>query len=97
MPHARTVRRRPARPRRAQVTELYVRELPVQIKCMAPYFTEALDLETTLVQGLKAMPPCDFESVLHPIFQEDEWLLILVGGLLGMAVGVFQIAVVFHG
>mmetsp|Transcript_5718 Transcript_5718/g.16680 ORF Transcript_5718/g.16680 Transcript_5718/m.16680 type:complete len:420 (+) Transcript_5718:94-1353(+) len=78
-----------------KITELYVRELPQQIKCMSPYFDQALRLEETLVNGLKAMPPRDFESVLHPIFQEDEWLLILVGGLLGFVVGVFQILVVF--
>jgi hypothetical protein len=43
------------------VVELYLRELPVQIKAMAPYFTEALQLERTLVDGLKALPPKDFE------------------------------------
>mmetsp|Transcript_14591 Transcript_14591/g.36902 ORF Transcript_14591/g.36902 Transcript_14591/m.36902 type:complete len:422 (+) Transcript_14591:86-1351(+) len=78
-----------------KVVELYVRELPLQIKAMAPYFTEALQLERTLVDGLKALPPKDFEGVLHPVFKEDEWLLILVGGILGFAVGVFQVMVVF--
>jgi len=79
-----------------KVVELYVSELPTQIKAMAPYFTAALQLERTLVDGLKALPPSDFEAVLHPVFKEDEWLLILVGGLLGCAVGVFQVLVVFR-
>lgn len=73
-----------------------MRELPAQIKAMAPYFTAALQLERTLVDGLKGLPPEDFEQVLHPIFKEDEWMLILVGGVLGFAVGVFQVAVVFR-
>lgn len=78
-----------------QVVELYVAHLPEQIMYMEDYFDEALRIEETLVNGLKAMPSRDFEDVLHPIFQEDEWLLILVGGILGALVGVFQVAVVF--
>lgn len=73
-----------------------MKELPTQIKAMSPYFTAALQLEKTLVDGLKNLPPQDFEGVLHPIFKEDEWLLILVGGVLGFAVGLFQVMVVFR-
>ena len=36
------------------------------------------------------------EQVLHPVFEEDEWKLIGVGGLLGMAVGTFQSVFVFQ-
>lgn len=32
----------------------------------------------------------EFEQVLHPIFQEDEFTLIVVGGVLGLAVGWLQ-------
>ena len=34
-------------------------------------------------------------GVLHPVFEEDEWKLIAVGGLLGMFVGIFQTLFVF--
>jgi len=33
--------------------------------------------------------------VLHPAFQEDEIKLILVGAVLGLGVGFFQLYVVF--
>lgn len=33
----------------------------------------------------------DFEGVLHPVFEEDELKLIVIGGVLGAAVGVFQL------
>ena len=37
----------------------------------------------------------EFEGVLHPVFQEDEIKLILVGAALGTAVGFFQLMVMF--
>jgi uncharacterized membrane protein YheB (UPF0754 family) len=44
---------------------------------------------------LQALPCAEFEGVLHPVFEEDEWKLIAVGGLLGMWVGIFQALFVF--
>ena len=38
----------------------------------------------------QSLPSAEFEGVLHPVFEEDEWKLIAVGGLLGMWVGIFQ-------
>ena len=35
-------------------------------------------------ERLCQLPPEEFEDVLHSVFKEDEWLLILVGALLGM-------------
>ena len=41
------------------------------------------------------LPSRDFEQMLHPVFQEDEFLLILIGGILGALVGVLQVTL-FH-
>lgn len=46
-------------------------------------------------QAMQALSSAEFEGVLHPVFEEDEWKLILVGGALGAAVGVFQLYVLF--
>lgn len=46
-------------------------------------------------QAMQGLSPAEFEGVLHPVFEEDEWKLILVGGALGAAVGVFQLYVLF--
>lgn len=54
------------------------------------YLDDALGLEETLSERLAALPSRDFERVLHPVFEEDEIKLILVGGLLGAAVGFLQ-------
>ena len=39
---------------------------------------------------MRAMPSAKFERVLHPIFEEDELTLILVGAVLGGLAGYGQ-------
>ena len=52
----------------------------------------ALDLEETLKQKMQQLSGQEFEGVLHPVFQEDELTLILVGAFLGMVAGFAQAA-----
>jgi len=54
------------------------------------YTDEALQLETEIRTKMQALPPAEFEGVLHPVFQEDELKLILVGAVLGVIVGFIQ-------
>lgn len=54
------------------------------------YLGEAMDLEKTLYERLSNLPPEEFEELLRTAFQEDEWILILVGSALGFAVGLIQ-------
>ena len=54
------------------------------------YFEGAIGIEKTLREKMEALPPRDFEAILHPVFQEDEWKLIAVGGALGVAIGCLQ-------
>jgi len=54
------------------------------------YLAEAMDLEKTLYERLSKLPPEEFEELLRTAFQEDEWILILVGSALGFAVGLVQ-------
>ena len=54
------------------------------------YVQDTLDIEDTLASRLKLLSPTDFEDLLHPVFQEDELTLIVVGGVLGAIAGAFQ-------
>ena len=54
------------------------------------YTDKSLRLEEEIRTKMQALPPADFEGVLHPVFQEDELKLIVVGGALGMIVGFIQ-------
>ena len=39
---------------------------------------------------MKLLSPAEFQQVLRPIFQEDEFTLILAGGVLGGLAGLLQ-------
>jgi len=54
------------------------------------YVQQTLDVEDTLSRRLKRLSPTDFEDLLHPVFQEDELTLIVVGGVLGAVAGGLQ-------
>lgn len=67
-----------------------VAQLPETVRHIDRYAREALDVRQTLETRLETLPPKRFEAMLRPAFQEDEWLLSLVGGALGAMVGVVQ-------
>jgi hypothetical protein len=57
----------------------------------ASYVAGALGVEASVREALEALPGAKFERVLHPVFEQDEATLILVGCLLGGAVGLAQV------
>ena len=77
------------------VAEKVIQKMPEIIPLTYKYTTEALNLETTIREKMQALPPKDFEAVLHPAFEEDEMTLIFTGGVLGMLVGIIQIFAIF--
>ena len=50
----------------------------------------ALQIESTLSTRLGELPVQDFHDLLHPVVEEDEWKLILIGGVLGFVAGLIQ-------
>ncbi len=44
---------------------------------------------------MKNMPKAEFERLIHGIFEEDEWILIAVGGVLGFIVGCLQATIIY--
>ncbi|CAK9112785.1 Hypothetical protein (Fragment) [Durusdinium trenchii] len=57
------------------------------------YISRVTNIEARNRECLQRMPPDEFENLLHPVFQEDEWILILLGGVLGAIVGIAQVYV----
>lgn len=55
------------------------------------YAAEALDIENTISTTLSALSNEEFESLLRPIFKDDEWLVVAIGGGLGFAVAEVQV------
>lgn len=82
---------------KAYVANRFVEELPHSIRYIFSYAEEALDIEHTLRVRMQALPPKEFVGFLRPVFQEDEWKLILVGAVLGMLAGLGQLVFLFGG
>jgi uncharacterized membrane protein YheB (UPF0754 family) len=54
-------------------------------------------IENLLRTRMEALSPEEFQDVLRPAFQEDEWKLIVLGGVLGLLAGFAQLVFVFDG
>ena len=58
------------------------------------YMDQSLDIEYTLMHRMSKLDYPKFETLLHPIFQEEEWKLVLVGGVVGLLFGILQVTLV---
>lgn len=59
------------------------------------YLEEVMDVKATLSTRLAALSPKEFEGLLRPAFEQDEWILIAVGAGLGMLAGFAQLFFMF--
>ena len=63
-------------------------------KKLEEYTDEAMDIERLLRTKMAALSSNEFEGVLHPVFEQDEIKLIIIGAMLGLIVGLFQVYVI---
>lgn len=54
------------------------------------YMGRAMSIENNMFKRMKDLPPEEFEPILRSAFQEDEYVLILIGSVLGAIVGLIQ-------
>lgn len=72
-----------------------VRRMPDTLQHVTAYAEEAMNIRETLITRLQSLDSTEFEGMLRPAFEEDEWILIAVGAALGFAVGWFQLIILF--
>jgi len=75
---------------KADIIAETIAELPKHSQRIEEYMDARFDLVNTMSYRLSHLPPRDFEGMLHPVFQEDEWMVLLLGGVLGVLVGTVQ-------
>ncbi len=78
------------------VTQEIIKRLPETLKHVEQYAGDAMDLENTLATKMTELSVEEFEHLLHPAFEQDEWMLIAVGAALGFAVGEIQVFIMEH-
>ena len=59
------------------------------------YIKNTLNIAEELSARMKKLSPEEFEGVLRPAYEADEWKLIVTGSLLGMGAGFLQLYFVF--
>ncbi|MES1923719.1 DUF445 family protein [Salinisphaera sp. T31B1] len=80
---------------KAEAVREVLARMPETLSHMTGYAHDAMAIQDTLVSRLQSLTPRQFEGMLRPAFEEDEWILIAVGAALGLAVGWFQLIVLF--
>jgi uncharacterized membrane protein YheB (UPF0754 family) len=74
----------------------FMKRLPDTMKHIEKYADDAMDLEKVLSLKMRELSVEEYENLLHPVFEQDEWKLIAVGAALGFMVGEFQVLVMEH-
>ncbi len=78
------------------VAEEIMKRLPDTMKHIEEYAADAMAIEDTLATKMQELSVEEFEGLLHPAFEQDEWILIAVGASLGFIVGEMQVFIMEH-
>lgn len=78
------------------VAQGIMKRLPDTLQHVEQYAGDAMDLENLLSGKMQSLSPEEFEGLLRPAFEQDEWILIAVGAALGFLVGEMQVLVMEH-
>lgn len=80
---------------RAELIDRIQSELPKEGGLLHTFAGKAVDIKDEIQSRMEKLPPDEFEGVLRPAFQQDEWKLILAGAVLGTVAGIMQLIFVF--
>lgn len=80
---------------RAELHRRLREELPRPGGFLHVFTGRAVDIYEELLERMNTLDSKSFEGILRPPFQRDEWKLIVVGGVLGLAAGLGQVFFVF--
>jgi uncharacterized membrane protein YheB (UPF0754 family) len=78
------------------VAEKLMERMPDTMRHVEKYAGDAMDLENTLRAKMQELSEDEFENLIRPAFQQDEWILIAVGAALGFLVGEMQVFIMLH-
>ncbi len=76
------------------LVHMVLEKLPTTLNEAQDYAMEALDLEQTIIDKMGQLSNEEYESILRPVFKDDEPTMIAVGAILGGVVGEIQVQLI---
>jgi uncharacterized membrane protein YheB (UPF0754 family) len=70
--------------------------LPETMVYLKEYARDTMDIRKVLVRRMQDLDEVQFEALIRPAFEQDEWILITVGAVLGFCMGEAQALVLEH-
>lgn len=78
------------------ITAKVMQRLPETMTYVEDYARETMDIRNLLVRKMQHLDELQFEALIRPAFEQDEWILITVGAVLGFVMGEAQALVLEH-
>ena len=78
------------------ITTKVMDRLPETMSYLEDYARETMDVRNLLVTKMQDLDEQQFEALIRPAFEQDEWILITVGAMLGCSMGEIQALVLEH-
>ncbi|MEO8889261.1 MAG: DUF445 domain-containing protein [Jatrophihabitantaceae bacterium] len=78
------------------ISEKVIDRLPETMTYVEDYARESIDVRNLLIEKMQQLDELQFEALIRPAFEQDEWILITVGALLGFFMGEAQALVLEH-
>ncbi|MHA3024036.1 DUF445 domain-containing protein [Mycobacterium sp. BMJ-28] len=76
------------------LVEMVLERLPDTLQHAQDYAVGAMDLEGTIIDKMGQLSNEEYESILRPVFKDDEPTMIAVGAVLGGIVGEIQVQLI---
>ena len=77
-----------------RVVDLVVERLPATLLDAQDYAMSKIDLEQTIIEKMNQLTNEEYESILRPVFKDDEPLMVAIGAILGGCVGELQVLMI---
>jgi uncharacterized membrane protein YheB (UPF0754 family) len=77
-----------------RVVQVIVDRLPDALDQAHGYAARALNLENVIIDKMNQLTNEQYESIMRPVFKDDEPLMITVGAVIGGLVGELQVGMI---
>lgn len=81
---------------KATIAAKIMERLPETMRYVEDYARDTMDIRNLLREKMQQLDDRQFERLIRPAFEQDEWILIAVGAALGFVMGEMQALVLEH-